>query len=90
LSLRRYWALGLLVLVMLATAGVRLRLLDIPLDRDEGEYGYVGQLLLQAVPPYTQAYNFKMPGIYAVYALMLAVFGGRPPAFTLGCSSPTP
>jgi hypothetical protein len=47
LSLRRYWALGLLALVMLATAGVRLRLLDIPLDRDEGEYGYVGQLLLQ-------------------------------------------
>jgi hypothetical protein len=59
-------------------------LLDVPLDRDEGEYAYFGQLLLQAVPPYTQAYNFKMPGIYAVYALTLAVFGETPAGIHLG------
>jgi 4-amino-4-deoxy-L-arabinose transferase-like glycosyltransferase len=73
-----------LVLVTLATVGIRLRLLDMPLDRDEGEYAYFGQLLLQGVPPYAQAYNFKMPGIYAVYALILAVFGQTPTGVHLG------
>jgi dolichyl-phosphate-mannose-protein mannosyltransferase len=84
LSLRRSWALGVLVLVVLATVGIRLRLLGIPLDRDEGEYAYFGQLLLQGVLPYTQAYNFKMPGIYAIYALILALFGQTPAGIHLG------
>jgi len=83
-SLRGAWALGVLALVGLATSGIRLRLLDIPLDRDEGEYAYFGQLLLQGIPPYAQAYNFKMPGIYAVYALMLAAFGQTPAGIHLG------
>jgi len=83
-SLRRAWALGVLALVGLATAGIRLRLLDIPLDRDEGEYAYFGQLLLRGIPPYAQAYNFKMPGIYAVYALILAAFGQTPAGIHLG------
>ena len=64
------WAL--LGLIVLAATAVRLRLLDIPLDRDEGEYAYFGQLLLQGIPPYTTAYNLKLPGIYAVYAGMFA------------------
>ena len=84
MSLRRAWVLGVLALVGLATAGIRLRLLDIPLDRDEGEYAYFGQLLLQGIPPYAQAYNFKMPGIYAVYALILAAFGQTPAGIHLG------
>jgi len=39
-----------------------------PLDRDEGEYAYFGQLLLEGVPPYAGAYNLKVPGIYGAYA----------------------
>jgi hypothetical protein len=83
-SLRHSWTLGLLALAILASAGIRLRLLDIPLDRDEGEYAYFGQLLLQGVLPYTEAYNFKMPGIYAIYALILALFGQTPTGIHLG------
>jgi hypothetical protein len=49
---------------VVGAAALRLRLLDVPLDRDEGEYAYIGQLLLQGIPPYAQAYNFKLPGIY--------------------------
>src|SRR5437870_9369376 len=78
------WTWALLVLVILGAAAIRLRLLDAPLDRDEGEYAYFGQLLLQGIPPYAQAYNFKMPGIYAVYALMLAAFGQTPAGIHLG------
>ena len=78
------WTWALLVLVILGAAAIRLRLLDAPLDRDEGEYAYFGQLLLQGIPPYAQAYNFKMPGIYALYALMLAVLGETSAGIHLG------
>src|SRR2546422_389365 len=76
------WAL--LGLIVLGAAALRLRLLDVPLDRDEGEYGYFAQLLLQGVPPYAQAYNLKLPGIYGVYAAILAAFGQSPAAIHLG------
>jgi 4-amino-4-deoxy-L-arabinose transferase-like glycosyltransferase len=62
-------------LVLLVTTAVRLRLLDAPLDRDEGEYAYFGQLLLNGIPPYSTAYHAKLPGVYAVYAVVLAAFG---------------
>lgn len=69
------WAwLALAGLVLLVTA-VRLRLAPIPLERDEGEYAYAGQLLLGGVPPYELAYNMKLPGTYLAYAGVLAVFG---------------
>jgi Dolichyl-phosphate-mannose-protein mannosyltransferase len=83
-SKRRGWAVGVLVLVVLAAAAVRTRLLDIPIDRDEGEYAYFAQLLLQGVPPYAEAYNFKMPGIYAAYALILVLLGQTATAIHLG------
>jgi hypothetical protein len=63
---------------------VRVRLLDVPLERDEGEYAYAGQLILQGIPPYQLVYNMKLPGAYAVYALFLALFGQTAGAIRLG------
>ena len=54
---------------------IRLRLLATPFERDEGEYAYAGQLLLDGIPPFAQAFNMKMPGIYAAYAAVMALFG---------------
>ena len=54
---------------------IRVRFLDIPLERDEGEYAYAGQLMLQGIPPYKLVYNLKFPGTYAAYALMMSIFG---------------
>jgi len=68
----------LLALVLVFAALIRIRMLGYPLERDEGEYAYAGQLILQGVPPYQLAYNMKLPGIYAAYALILAVFGQSP------------
>jgi len=53
----------------------RFRLLGVPLERDEGEYAYMGQLLLQGILPYTEAYSMKFPGIHFVYALILGLLG---------------
>src|ERR1051326_2082525 len=62
-------------LLLLFVTSVRLRLLHMPLERDEGEYAYSGQLILQGIPPYKMAYNLKFPGIYAAYALIMLLFG---------------
>ncbi len=61
--------------LLFVTVFIRVRMLGVPLERDEGEYAYSAQLMLQGVPPYKLAYNMKMPGIYAAYAVILAVFG---------------
>jgi len=65
----------LLVATLLLVAGIRIRLLGTPFERDEGEYAYAGQLMLQGSPPYAEVYNMKFPGTYAAYALIEAVLG---------------
>src|SRR5215468_7724613 len=62
-------------LILVFNAAVRLRYLGLPLERDEGEYAYAGQLLLQGIPPYKLVYNMKFPGTYAAYALIEAILG---------------
>jgi hypothetical protein len=63
---------------------IRIRLLAIPLERDEGEYPYAGQLMLQGIPPYHLAYNMKFPGVYAAYALIMSIFGQTSVGIHLG------
>ncbi len=65
----------LLVCLIVFTTTIRLRVLDVPLERDEGEYATMAQLILEGVPPYAEAYNMKFPGIYFAYAIILGIFG---------------
>ena len=71
-------------LAILLTLAVRVRLRDMPLERDEGEYAYAGQLILQGVPPYKDAFNMKLPGTYVAYAASMAVFGKTATGVHLG------
>jgi hypothetical protein len=70
--------------VSIIVLGIRVRLLNVPLERDEGEYAYAGWLMLKGIPPYVKAYNMKMPGIYAMYALIMGVFGENTRGIHLG------
>src|SRR5579871_1765420 len=79
-----YLCYGLLLVMILLFAGIRYNLRAMPLERDEGEYAYAGQLMLQGVPPYQLAYSMKLPGTYAAYALILAVFGQTSSGVHLG------
>jgi hypothetical protein len=65
----------LAVIIFGLVLAIRIRLLGISLERDEGEYAYSGQLMLQGIPPYKLAYNMKFPGTYAAYAAIMAIFG---------------
>jgi hypothetical protein len=73
-----------LLLVILLVAGIRFHLRTMPLERDEGEYAYAGQLILRGIPPYALAYNMKLPGTYAAYAAMMAVFGQTAAGIRIG------
>ena len=77
-----WWALATIVFTLVVA--IRIRLLAIPLERDEGEYAYAGQLILQGIPPYKLAYNMKFPGTYAAYALIMSIFGQTIDAIHLG------
>ncbi|MBL9124487.1 MAG: hypothetical protein JNG90_12705, partial [Planctomycetaceae bacterium] len=60
---------------LLAVALVRVEFLTTPLERDEGEFAYAGQLILAGEKPYASMYAMKLPGIYLTYALIEALFG---------------
>jgi 4-amino-4-deoxy-L-arabinose transferase-like glycosyltransferase len=57
---------------------IRWRLLAVPFERDEGEYAYIGNLILHGGLPYRDAYNMKLPGVYGMYSLIIAAFGSSP------------
>lgn len=74
----------LLALVLVVDVYVRIRLLPVPFERDEGEFAYMGQLLLKGIPPYIHAYTMKLPGVSAIYALFMSLFGQTPAGIHLG------
>jgi len=82
ISERFAWVLVAIAIVFVGA--IRIRLLNIPLERDEGEFAYMGQLMLQGIPPYKLAYNMKLPGIYMAYALVLGIFGQSIAAVHIG------
>src|SRR5258707_222123 len=57
---------------------------SIPLERDEGEYGYIAQRWLAGEDPYRSAFDQKPPGVFAAYAVILTVFGTSPQAIHWG------
>lgn len=83
---RRGELLGLLALslILAVVAVIRYRFLETPLERDEGEFAYGGQLILAGETPYTAMYAMKLPGIYLAYALIEALCGQSIRAIHLG------
>jgi hypothetical protein len=81
---QQYWTFGFLAAVLLFFALIRIRLLQFPLERDEGEYAYSGQLLLRGIDPYHLCYTMKLPGTAAVYALIVLLFGQTPAGIHFG------
>ena len=71
----RYWDLISLFVILLIITKLRFPFLEIPLERDEGGYAYMAQLLLEGVPPYTQAYSLYFPGLFIIYALTFLILG---------------
>jgi 4-amino-4-deoxy-L-arabinose transferase-like glycosyltransferase len=73
-----------LLLIVLLVAAIRLQHLDLPLERDEGEYAYAGQLIRDGQPPYGAIYNMKLPGVYLSYAAIMTFLGETARGIHLG------
>lgn len=59
--------LGIIALFIL----LRINLVDIPLERDEGTFGYFGQVINDGGLPYRDALDNKPPGTFYLYAAAL-------------------
>lgn len=73
-----------LAVVLLTVTLLRIRLLGVPLERDEGEYAYMGNLILHGGVPYLDAYNMKLPGTYFMYSIIIFLFGYTPTGIHTG------
>ncbi|HYA43016.1 MAG TPA: glycosyltransferase family 39 protein [Syntrophobacteraceae bacterium] len=89
LAIRNRDPLSMLSLAVLASAItcviiLRFQAAPAPLERDEGEYALMGQLILDGIPPYSEAANMKLPGIYYAYSAILALFGQTASGIRMG------
>jgi hypothetical protein len=64
-----------LTFILLTTFLLHLQYLDIPLERDESFYAYVGKLALNGGKPYIDFYEMKPPMLFYSYAFLVGVFG---------------
>ena len=72
--LRSHWPEALALAAALALGlAFRLQALDLPLDRDEGTYGYIGSNLGSGLVPYRDAFDHKPPVIFFLYAVVDAL-----------------
>lgn len=68
------------VAIILAYVAIRANIVGIPLNRDEGVFGYIGQVILHHGLPYKDAIDSKPPGVFYLYSLALLFL----PPTTLG------
>ncbi len=69
------WVWIIFALALLAVLIVRLRLLDIPLERDEGDYAINAALLLDGHSLSSPLIMKRFPFIYYIYMLFITLFG---------------
>src|SRR5262245_56143664 len=65
---------------------LRTPLLDLPLERDEGEYAYIAWRLGAGETPYLDWFDQKRPGAFLVYRIALA-WPGDPVAAVRGAGA---
>jgi hypothetical protein len=65
------WTFLSVIVVIALTAAIRVPLLDIPFERDEGEYAYIAWRLGHHELPYRDWVDQKPPGVFWVYRLAL-------------------
>ena len=70
---RSFWVLLSIILAVIAI--LHLQYLDIPLERDESLYAYLGKIALGGGTPYYDFYEMKPPMLFYSYALLIGLFG---------------
>lgn len=73
-----------IVMFVITTFILRWRLLDIPLERDEGGFAYMAYTWLNGTPMFSDYVDVKPPMIYILYAVFEGVFGATPKGIHTG------
>ncbi len=73
--LMKWWPLFLLALSVIIVLQARLRLLAIPMERDEAGFAYIGHWLLKGKSLYVDIVDNKLPGLYILYGFFTTIFG---------------
>lgn len=71
-----FWLLWLAITIVYIL--IRINLVNIPLDRDEGAFGYIGQVILDNGLPYRDAFDHKPPVVFYLNALALIIVPPTP------------
>jgi 4-amino-4-deoxy-L-arabinose transferase-like glycosyltransferase len=72
------------IVFALVTFVLRWRLLDIPLERDEGGFAYMGYTWLNGTPLFSDYVDVKPPMIYILYGIFEGLFGATPKGIHTG------
>ncbi len=80
-SSRLPWV-GILVAIAVLVA-FRLRAFGLPLETDECNYAYIGARLLAGDRLYVDVWDHQPFGVFALFALVIALFGDAPVVFRL-------
>jgi len=64
-----------LLVILVVFIGLRWKFLQVPFERDEGEYAYIAQRMLSGEYPFQSAYSLKLPGTAMMNALFFIAFG---------------
>ena len=79
-----YFISGFSFLVLALALVARVRLLAIPLERDEGAFASIGHAMWQGAQLYTTLFDNKPPLLYAIYGSFTHLFGYSPMGVHLG------
>jgi Dolichyl-phosphate-mannose-protein mannosyltransferase len=71
---RDYYLVFLFIMIAFISI-IRYRLIGVFIERDEGEYAYIGNLFLSGVSPFKDGYSMKLPGTSFMYAVFMFLFG---------------
>jgi len=83
-SRQRIMGWAALVAILAGVTAFRLRILSVPLERDEGGYAYMGWRMLFGEPPFASGHSLHMPGTTAMYAGAIGIFGSTVEGVRLG------
>jgi len=75
MELRKPVVIILLVLILALQVFLRLPFIQMPLERDEGAYGYMAQRILAGEVVYRDGFDHKPPVVYFIYAGLIKAFG---------------
>jgi hypothetical protein len=83
-SLTRCSIVAFAAVLVIVALYCRIRLLAVPLERDEGGFAYIGQQLLHGIPPFVSGNTKVLGGMHFAYAGMMALFGEHATAIHIG------